>query len=144
MRNATGLALFVFGAWLAYSAFAHRARVIAAWRSSAAPAEGEASGNPQPSMLREIMRPIIVFALAYLALKTIYVYVVLEADRWLSLFDLAGFLFLLAAYASWVVVRTKSRAVPGGVPVDPAADSPAQSVAHLRSPDNDRVPEMAA
>lgn len=144
MRNVTGLALSVFGAWLAYSAFAHRARVIAARRSGAAPAEGEAPGNPQLSMLGEIMRPIILFALAYLGLKTIFVYVVLEADRWLSLFDLAGFLFLLAAYASWVVVRTKYRTVPGGVPVDAAADPPAQSVTYARSPGKDRVPELAA
>ena len=65
-------------------------------------------------------------------------------DPWLSLFDLAGFLFLLAAHASWVVVRTRYRTVPGDVPVDPAAESPAQSVADARSPDKDRVPEMAA
>lgn len=143
MRNATGLVLFVLGAWLAYSAFARRARVIAARRSGAVPAESEASGNPRLSMLGEIMRPIILFALAYLALKTIFAYVVLEADRWLSLFDLAGFLFLLAAYGSWVVVRTRYRAVSSGAPVPPTAEAVEQPVAQARRPDTIREPEMA-
>jgi hypothetical protein len=130
--------LFAFGAWLAWSALAQRRRVIAARRAGTVAREGEAAGNAQLSMTGEIMRPVILFALVYVALKSVFAYVVLDAGRWVSWFDLAGYLFLLAAYGGWVVVRTRYREVPTAAtapPVDAPAGDPPRS-APVRVPES--------
>jgi hypothetical protein len=144
MRNVMGLVLFGFGAWLAFSAYAHRAGVIAARRGGPTPVEGEAPGNPQLAVFGEIMRPIILFALGLLAVKTIFAYLVLDGNRWVSLVDLAGFLFLLAAYGSWVAVKTKYRPVWSVVPARAAVATPEEAVPDGGRPEKDRVPKMAA
>jgi hypothetical protein len=55
----------------------------------------------------EIMRPIILFALGFVALKMTLFYAVLGGQRYLSPLDFGGFLFVLAAYGTWLVLATK-------------------------------------
>lgn len=140
MRHAAGVVLFAFGAWLAWSALAQRRRVIAARRAGTVAREGEAAGNEQLSMMGEIMRPIILFALVYLAAKSVFAYVVLDAHQWVSYFDMAGYLFLLAAYGGWVVVRTKYREVAAAA----GAIALPEPVPEARRPATVRAPETVA
>ncbi len=140
MRNIAGLVLFGFGFWLAWSAFAQRQRVIAGRAAGTLARAGEAAGNEQLSLMGEIMRPIILFALCYLAAKSVFAYVVLEADRWVSYFDMAGYLFLLAAYGGWVVIRTKYREQSVAAPLA-AMDPRPEPVAGVARVAPVRVPE---
>jgi hypothetical protein len=145
MRNIVGLVMFGFGFWLAWSAFAQRQRVIAARAAGTIAREGEAGGNEQLSMMGEIMRPIILFALVYLAAKSVFAYVMLEGHQWVSYFDMAGYLFLLAAYGWWVVVRTKYREIAAATPaVAPPAAAPPEPVREVPRPAPARVPETVA
>ncbi len=134
MRYWIGGTLFVAAAWLVFAALAHRRRVLAAgWR------EVEQVSAGSLWVFGEIMRPIVLFALAYLAVKSVLVYWMLEAERYLSLFDVAGFLAVLAGYGTWFVMKTKYSLsalarvvpVPSSVPAEAANDpvAPRQRVA---------------
>jgi hypothetical protein len=122
MRYWIGGTLFVAAVWLVIAALAHRRRALAAgWR------EIEPVSPGSLLVFGEIMRPIVLFALAYLAVKSVLVYWMLEAERYLSLFDVAGFLAALAGYGTWFVMKTKYSlsALARAVPVPPRV--PAQA-----------------
>jgi hypothetical protein len=125
----SGAVLFAIGAWLIHAGLAHRRRVLALRAAAADP--DEAGADPRSlGVLGEIMRPIILFALAYLGVKATLAFWWLDAGRYLSLFDLAGFLSLLAGYGGWVVMKTKYRAPqPAAADLAPA---PAENVLTLR------------
>jgi hypothetical protein len=111
MRYWIGIALTIGAVWLLAAAYAHRRRVIAA--RAAAAARGIAPAEPglrSVAVFGEIMRPVILFLLAYAAIKTVLLYVALDGQELLSWFDLAGMLALLGAYGVWMSVRTTYRA----------------------------------
>lgn len=124
----TGALLFAVGGWLILAGLAHRRRVLAL---RAAPGAGDADADPRSlAVFGEIMRPIILFALAYLGVKTTLAFWWLDAGRYLSLFDLAGFLFLLAGYGAWMVMKTTYRVLQPPAAVD-SAPAPADNVVLL-------------
>ena len=104
----SGAVLFAIGAWLIHAGLAHRRRVLAL-RAAAADADETGADPLSLGVFGEIVRPIILFALAYLGVKATLAFWWLDAGRYLSLFDLAGFLCLLAGYGAWVVMKTKYR-----------------------------------
>jgi hypothetical protein len=139
MRYWTGLVLFAAGAWLLYGALAHRRSVIALRQAAAARGADAALVPPNPSleMFGDIFRPIILFALVYLGVKTTLAYYWLDAGRYLSLFDLAGFLGLLTGYGNWVVTKTRYRASPlalAGAVVDRATDTASAAAPNVPGP----------
>lgn len=112
MRYAFGGLLFAFGAWLLWSAHQRRQRVPA--RRILTPAEitASASGHPSLAVLGDVMPSIMVGFLVYGGLKATLLFFAVGAGRWLSLFDLAGLLFLLASYGIWLVIMTRHRVAP--------------------------------
>jgi len=111
VRYTIGLFFCAIGAWLLTTGLAQRSRVLASRARRPAPAEGQA---PESSLfvLGEITRPLILFALAYAGLKSVVAYILLDAGRVLSPFDLGAFLFLLAAYGTWFVFKTRFPEIP--------------------------------
>lgn len=124
MRHVFGVIFTLVGAWYVYVAVTTRVRRLAERRAAGIPDDAE----PASSMFvfGEIVRPIILLALAYLALKTTLAYFWLDAQRYLSLFDLVAFNGALAAYGYWLVVKTKCpplalfRAAASTEPAEPA------------------------
>lgn len=114
MRNWTGLVFFAIGSWLLAAALIHRTR---AERGEHHRQSKDRCGKPTPInpsliMLGDLFRPLIIAVLSYVALKATVVYIVIDAGQMFSLFDLAGFLFLLAGYGVWLILRTRHRASP--------------------------------
>lgn len=143
MRYWIGLMFFAGGGWLAYAGLAHRARILAA-RSGRA--EAPAAETPM-FVMGEIARPIILGLLAFAGLKTSFAYWAFGGGRVLSLFDLGGFLFLLAAYGAWLTLTMRYReaavvvapAAPAAVPAVAQGDEggPARDVVGHADPDRD-------
>lgn len=68
------------------------------------------SSDPRSiSAFGEIMRPLVWFALAIIALKSVIAYFVLGGARFLSPFDLAGVLAMLGAYGFFIQMQTRYR-----------------------------------
>lgn len=123
MRNFVGLGMSLIALALVYAAYAHRNRVLLA--RAAAAARGEAPAEPSLRSLAvfgEIIAPIILFFLGYLALKTTFLYFVFDGGQHLSYFDLAGFLSALAGYGYWIKMKTLYRLSDFAAPVSKAAE----------------------
>jgi len=106
VRYIVGVLCFAGGAWLLWSAYARRRRVTAAGPLSA-PAL-----HPSLQVLGDAMPPIIVLALIIVGATMALAFAVTDAGQYLSLFDLAGLLFLLAGYGTSVVFRSRYRELP--------------------------------
>ena len=83
--------------------------------------------RPEFAAMGEIVRPLILFAVGFFALKMTLFYFVLGGQRYLTALDFAGILFVLATYSFYVVLATKARPVRVAEPVagdgvDHAAD----------------------
>jgi hypothetical protein len=65
--------------------------------------------RPEFAAMGDIMRPIILFIVAYFAFKMSLFYFVLGGDKYLSPLDFSGILFVLASYSTWLVLATKRR-----------------------------------
>lgn len=63
--------------------------------------------RPEFAAMGEMIRPLILFAVGIFAAKMTLFYFVLGGERFLTPLDFAGILFVLAAYASWLVLATK-------------------------------------
>jgi hypothetical protein len=102
MRYTLGIVALIAAGWLLH--VSHRQ-----WRdvSAALAARGRPSAESTMNAFGEIMRPILLFALVYVGAKTTFVFFWLDAERYLSLFDLAGFWFLLVAYGAYITVKTR-------------------------------------
>ncbi len=112
MRNWIGLASLLVAAWLLYVGMRQRNRVMAQMRDVQT---GNAAAQPlHPSLVfaRDLFRPLVMGALIFLAIKTTAAYVLLDGNRFFSWFDLAGFLLFLAAYGTWLMLKTSYRDVP--------------------------------
>lgn len=123
MRNIIGPILFAAGALLIWTALARRNLILAEERrrKAAGLPDPRAALHPSLAIIGEVVPPLMIGALVVMSLKLVLAYAMTGAERWLSLFDLAGFLFLIAGWCTWLVLRTRYRAFP-------AAQSAAQVV----------------
>ncbi len=101
MRNLLGVAFTVVGVWFVYTSVTLRVRRLVE-RRAAGIHDHEAPAT-RMFVFGEIMRPIILFFLAVLAIKAVFAYFWLDAARYFSLFDLGGFIAALAGYGYWVL-----------------------------------------
>jgi hypothetical protein len=114
MRHLIGLGLFAVGLALIWAALRRRNGIIAELQRL------EAAGQPDPrptlhpslAVLGDIVPPLMIGALVVMALKLVLAYAMTGAGRWFSLLDLAGFLFLIGAWCTWLVLVTRHRALP--------------------------------
>lgn len=97
MHNVPGALFLLAAAWLAWSAW----RRVRAGRGRPAP-----QMRPSLRVMADIMRPVIQGVLVILAITLSIEFFTSGAHDVLSLFDLAGFLLLLAAYGAWFSIRT--------------------------------------
>lgn len=110
MRYWVGCVFLVPALFLLWSVQQH---VIDALRASRNPAQSAPKAEDlDPSSMAnfaQMARTIVMFMLGFLALKVTATYIILDGGRYVSLFDLASTLFLLAAYAIWLKVKTAPR-----------------------------------
>lgn len=100
MHDWLGIGLIAFGLALIVSGVVKRqARV-----RSPVPA---GAIRPEFAAMGQTVRPLILFAVAIFALKMTLFYFMFNGQRFLSALDFAGLLFVLAAYAGWLVMATK-------------------------------------
>jgi hypothetical protein len=139
MRNWIGVALLAIAVWLVYAGLAQRSRVLAARRQAAARGEPDADGALHPSlaMLGDIVPPLMIALLVFAGLKATFAYLVMDGGRYLSLLDLGGFLLVLAAYGTWLILKTRYREV-GRRPA-PVAHRPEAAGAPSRDPGGPRA-----
>ena len=112
MRYWTGLVLVICGAVMLYLAIVRRKKVLAAWREVGIFSAQEGSEGSWPALTTmavfgEMMRPIILFVLVLLGVAIAALFVMFDGGTTFSYVDLAGLLFLLAAYATWFALHTK-------------------------------------
>ena len=113
MRDLPGIALIALGCGLLISGvMKRRARMRVPLPAGAI--------RPEFAAMGEIVRPMILFAVALVALKTLVFYALFDGARFLSPLTFGGFLFVLAAYSAWLVLATKrparQDALPAGAP----------------------------
>lgn len=100
--------VFLIGAcWLLWSGLAHRRQVRGAARQNAA----SPTLHPSLAALRDFLPTLIIFGLGLVGLKVTVLYALLGGGGLISLFDLIGFLLLLAAYGVWLHFSTRYRQV---------------------------------
>ncbi len=115
MQNVIGLAFFAFGALFFVAALRYRRRVVVAWaRYHASMSPGTQPPRQRFGGFAARARPFITFALQLFAIETILMYFFFNGDRLFSLFDLAGWLFLLTGYGTWINLHIVSRPPPAG------------------------------
>jgi hypothetical protein len=104
LRHVAGVALGLGGAAFLWSALRRKARV------QAARARGEAPPPISERMapLADIMPPLVNIGL-FIAGGQVVLAWLLTGDELFSIVDLAGFLFLLVAYAIWLQFKTRYR-----------------------------------
>lgn len=114
MRHLTGAVLFLVGCTLIWAAIARRNDILAEQRrrEAAGLPDPRASLHPSLAILGDVVPPLMIGVLVVMALKLVLAYAMTGAERWLSLVDLAGFLFLLGAWCAWLVLKTRYRAFP--------------------------------
>jgi hypothetical protein len=100
MHNGLGIALFALGLGLIGSGIARR-------RARARTPIPSGAIRPEFAAMGEMIRPILLFAVGVFALKISLFYWVFGGQQYLSPFDFADVLFVLATYAGWLVMATK-------------------------------------
>ncbi len=105
MRDLPGIALIALGFGLLVSGVMKR-------RARMRSPEPAGTIRPEFAAMGEIVRPMILFAVALVALKTSVFYFLFDGARFLPPMTFGGFLFLLAAYSVWLVLATKRRSEP--------------------------------
>lgn len=101
MKYYLGAVCIVLGCWLIYKALSHRQSVIRI-RARAA-AEQQIPQHLQAMRLG--LAPIYVLSILFSGLILTAVWFVVDQNRVLSILDIAGFLFVLSAYAFWMALR---------------------------------------
>lgn len=101
MPHLIGAILVAWGASLLRGALRHRRRHVLA------PASGPLA------TLADIMPPLVIMGIGIAALEVVLAYAMVGPARWFSLFDLAGVLFVLASYGTWIVIKSRYRGAPG-------------------------------
>lgn len=111
MRYTTGLVMLLMAVGVLFWALRHRRRVLALISEDALARhmEKQADDPNSISAFGEIMRPMVLFALAWIGLKSVAAYFWMDGPKYLSLFDLGSLLALLASYGYCVTVQTRYR-----------------------------------
>lgn len=111
MRYTTGLVMLLLAAGILAWALRHRRRVLALVPQDVLVRQLEAqAADPESiSAYGEIVRPVVLFALVWIGLKSVAAYFWLDGPKYLSLFDLGSLLALLAAYGYCITVQTRYR-----------------------------------
>ena len=139
MRYTTGLVMLLLAFGVLGWALWHRRRVLALISADALARYREAQAEDPKSIsaFGEIVRPIVLFALVWIGVKSVAAYFWFDGPKHLSLFDLGALLALLTCYGYCITIQTRYRmtfalqardAVDAGRPLDvptpAAADSP--------------------
>lgn len=99
MHDWLGIGLIVLGLGLvAAGVLKHRSRRREAFRPGAI--------RPEFAAMGEMVRPLILFAVGFVALKMSLFYFVFGGDRLLTGLDYAGLMFVLATYCGYLVAAT--------------------------------------
>ena len=111
MRYTTGLVMLLMAVGVLVWALRHRRRVLAVVSEDALARhmEKQADDPDSISAFGEIMRPMVLFALAWIGVKSIAAYFWMDGPKYLSLFDLGSLLALLVAYGYCITVQTRYR-----------------------------------
>jgi hypothetical protein len=140
MKYWIGAGLFVYAAVFAHFALARRNQVQTARRDAERRSVNVDEQLDPNSMAAfgEIMTPIVLFALAYVAVKTTFAYYMFNNGQYLSLLDLTGFYAVLIGYGFWLKTKSTYRmpdavvvaAAPGFVQV--SAEDAAPTIAQRK------------
>jgi hypothetical protein len=65
--------------------------------------------RPEFASMGEIVRPLVLFCVGFIALKMSLFYFLFGGDRLLTSLDYAGLMFVLAAYCGYLVAATSKR-----------------------------------
>jgi hypothetical protein len=89
----------------------HRRRVLALISEDALTRYREAQAEDPKSIsaFGEIVRPIVLFALVWIGVKSVAAYFWFDGPKHLSLFDLGALLALLACYGYCITIQTRYR-----------------------------------
>jgi len=111
MRYTTGLVMLLMAVGVLAWALRHRRRVLALISEDALARhmEKQADDPNSISAFGEIMRPMVLFALAWIGVKSVAAYFWMDGPKYLSLFDLGSLLALLVAYGYCITVQTRYR-----------------------------------
>lgn len=127
-----GVVMFAIGAWLVYRAFAQKSRALQIQAEIAASNGRLAAPELHPSLktVGTFFPTLMIWFLVYAGLKGTLGWYALDGGRVLSFFDVAGFLFLLTGYGTWLTLTTRYRIVR---PVVVAQAEPAMAVEEGRA-----------
>ncbi len=106
MKYWLGLAFLSTSGLLLTWAHVHRRRIQKHWSASTELLETVAPRSSLDALGRNV-RPFMYAILIWIGLKTSFIFFAFNGSSVLTLFDLSGFLVLLAAYGIWFTVRTK-------------------------------------
>jgi hypothetical protein len=111
MRNLLGLAFFLVAAYFFMGSYAQRkkVRLARAELEKDGPIVEKSLDPNSMAALGEIATPIVQAGLWLVAIKFCAAYYLLDAGRFISLFDLAGIVTVLLAYGIWLSSMTKFR-----------------------------------
>jgi hypothetical protein len=111
MKYIIGAILFPLAIALVYDAWRHRNRFFSA--RAEAVRHGRPAEHPiapdSIAALGEIVAPIAMMVLAFVAIKLTVAFFVLDTTEFFSSFDLAGTLTLILAYGIWLKTKTSMR-----------------------------------
>ncbi len=127
MQNLIGPPLFLAGAVLMWRAISRRNRIIGqveALQRAGLP-DPRATLHPSLAIIGDVVPPLMIGGLVIIGLKLTLAYALLGAYDVVSPFDLAGLLFLIAGYGTWLVLKTRYRSMPAGLTVPVPAPLPA-------------------
>jgi hypothetical protein len=102
-----GLILFAIGGWLSWSAIQHRKASLAA--KAARGGEPEPRLHPSLEVMADAMPFLTVVFTGFTCALIGIAFFVTGAQRFFSIFDLAGFFAAAAGYAYWLVTRASYR-----------------------------------
>jgi hypothetical protein len=111
MRYTTGLVMLLLAVGVLGWALRHRRRVLALISEDALTRYREAQAEDPKSIsaFGEIVRPIVLFALVWIGVKSVAAYFWFDGPKHLSLFDLGALLALLACYGYCITIQTRYR-----------------------------------
>ncbi|MFL9825325.1 hypothetical protein [Rhodoplanes sp. SY1] len=153
MRYWVGAVFFAAAAAFLVSAILHKRGVLAA--RAAAAARGIVPAQPgirSVAAFGEILRPVLLFFLAYAAVKSVVLYFMLGGEEELSYFDLAGIVAVLGCYGMFlshrITYRTSDLALAEAAasapepaaPVEDGTAGAARLPAYVAAPANDPGP----
>ena len=117
MRDWLAIGLIAMGLGLIVSA-------VAKWRKRGRMVLAPGELRPEFVAMGEIVRPLILFVVAFFAAKMSAFYFLLGGKAYLTPLDFAGLMLVLAAYAGYLVAATRKRPVRAPVADTAQPDAP--------------------